>query len=222
MWKQIVGIFHNLREEAEESSAQAGEDAKSAEYCAAEEIGARSGADAEQMLSEAESGVERNGTADASGRMLERKAFEKFVNEDLRAGGMTGCLLIGDVDRFREINDIYGQDMGDAVLWYVVKALLDAFADCACIAGQGSDIFTLWLSGVSPEQEEQLRRQAGAVNDRLLHPVEGLPPVTLSVGMAFSGAGEDCRSLGRKAVKALNRVKESGRCGCEVFDSNKI
>lgn len=222
MRKQIVRIFYNLRGKAEEFSAQAGKSAEQAEGLAAGEIDARSGADAEQMLSEAESGVERNGTADASGRLLERKAFEKFVDEDLRAGGMTGCLLVGDVDRFRKINDIYGQDTGDAVLRHVVKALLDAFADCACIAGQGSDIFTLWLSGVSPEQEELLRRQAGAVNDRLLHPVEGLPPVTLSVGMAFSGAGEDCRSLGRKAVKALNLVKESGRCGCEVFDSNKI
>ena len=81
-----------------------------------------------------------------------------------------------------------------------------------------SDTFAMWLSGVSPEQEDQLRMQAGKVNDRLLHPAVELPPVTLSIGIAYGGSGEDCRSLGRKAVKALNRVKESGRCGCEVYD----
>lgn len=217
MRKQIVRIFHNIRGKVNSSSGQSKEDVQPAADLSAQESYLWDGEDSGGVNER--SGSEPMEAADQDGflRLLERKDFEKIVNENLGAAGKQGCLLIGDVDRFREINDIYGHDMGNAVLKYVVNVLLDTFEECEYIARQGSDTFAMWLSGVSPEQEDQLRMQAGKVNDRLLHPAVELPPVTLSIGIAYDGSGEDCRSLGRKAVKALNRVKESGRCGCEVY-----
>lgn len=149
-------------------------------------------------------------------KLMERSDFEKTVSEELKAGQKRGCLLICDVDRFREIHDIYGQDACNAVLRHVTDVLFETFAGAAYMARQGRDTFTMWMPDVSPAQADRLYRQAGEVNDLLLHPAGGIPPVTLSSGIAFGTASDDCRSLGRKAVKALNRVKESGRCGCEI------
>lgn len=201
MRKQIVQIFHNLRGKVNSSSEQPG-------Y----ESGGQDG------LNESSTGHGLDVKRDVLTELPDRKSFEKIVDRELSMGTVSGCLIIGDVDRFKEINDIYGYDIGDDVLRYVVHVLRECFGERGFITRQGSDIFALWLPEVSSDHGDRLRRQVGMVNDRLLHPAAELPPVTLSVGIAFGDSKQDCRNLGRNAVKALNRVKESGRCGCEIYD----
>ena len=153
-------------------------------------------------------------------KLIERRDFERIVDEELRSGHGQGCLLVGNVDRFREVCEIYGQDTGNAVLRRVVGVLLESFTESTCMSKQGRDTFAMWLPGVPIAHTELLCRKAGEVNDVLLHPAEELPPVTLSIGMSFGDSAEDCRELGKRAVKALNHVKESGRCGCEIDDGH--
>ena len=152
----------------------------------------------------------------SAAQLVDRKTFEGIVGESLKKR-KTGWLLVCDVDRCREINDIYGRDIGDNVLRYVACVLCDVFGKCACIGSPGSDTFVLWLHGIPRDNEDDLRMQIGVVNDRLLHSAKELPPVTLSVGAAYSKEDDDCRSLVKRAGKALYIVKESGRCGCEVL-----
>lgn len=155
-------------------------------------------------------------------KLMERRDFERTVNEELAANRGQGCLLIADVDRFRTVYDIYGPDAGNMVLQHVADVLRNMFAEAAYMVRQGRDTFALWLPDVSSVHTDRLYGQAGRTNDLLLHPAEGFVPVTLSIGIAFNGQAEDCRSLGRKAVRALNCVKESGRCGCEIYDSGRL
>ena len=150
-------------------------------------------------------------------KMVDRKAFERLVNESLGSGREHGGLLIGDVDRFRDINNIYGRDTGDEVLQHVADVLCDVFGGHARIGSRGSDIFALWLPEMSGDHADAMRRLTGIVNDRLLHPTGELPPLSLSVGVSFYERGDDCRSLVKKANKALYIVKGSGRCGCEFY-----
>lgn len=149
-------------------------------------------------------------------QVVDRKTLEGIINKSLAKEKGQGCLLVGNVDRLKNINDIYGRDTGDAVLQYVVTVFRSVFGEDACIGSLGGDVFALWLPTVSRDNIVEIRRQAGMVNDRLLHPAEELPPVSLSVGVSFCESGDDCRSLGMKANKALCLVKASGRCGCEV------
>ena len=149
-------------------------------------------------------------------QVADRKTLEEIIDKSLSEGEGQGCLLIGNVDRLKNINDIYGRDTGDAVLQHVVTVFRSVFGEGACIGSHGGDVFALWLPTVSRGDAVEIRRRVGMVNDRLLHPAGELPPVSLSVGVSFCGSGDDCRSLGKKANKALYLVKESGRCGCEV------
>lgn len=149
-------------------------------------------------------------------QVVDRKTHERIIDKSLAEEKGQGCLLIGNVDRLKNINDIYGRDTGDAVLQYVVTVFRSVFGEGACIGSHGGDIFALWLPAVSRDDTVEIRRRVGMVNDRLLHPTEELPPISLSVGVSFYESGDDCRSLGKKANKALYLVKESGRCGCEV------
>lgn len=149
-------------------------------------------------------------------QVVDQKSFERIVNDSLSARQDQGCLLVCNVDRSREINDIYGRDIGDAVLRHVVSVLCSVFKECVCIGSSGGDRFTLWLTDISQGSAEQIRRMTGIVNDRLLHPVGEIPPVSVSVGAAFCKKEDDSRSLGKRANTALNLVKEGGGCGCEV------
>ena len=151
----------------------------------------------------------------SAAQVLDRKNFERIVVESLKKQE-TGWLLVCDVDRCREINDIYGRDIGDNVLRYVACVLCDVFTECDCIGSLGGDTFALWLHGIPCDSESDLRMQVGIVNDRLLHPVRELPPVTVSVGVSYSKAEDDFKSLEKRVNKALYKVKESGRCGCEI------
>lgn len=209
MRRQITRGFHSLKGKINKAFTQDVQSGHVAEELQAQPI------DLEKQ--------DKSGTRQgASAKLIERREFERIVNEELAADRGQGCLLVADVDRFRTICGIYGQDAGDLVLQRVADVLRDMFPEAAYMLRQGRDTFALWIPDVSSVHTDRLYRQTGRINDLLLHPAEGFVPVTLSSGIAFNGQAEDCRSLGRKAVKALNCVKESGRCGCEIYDSSKL
>lgn len=195
MRKQIAQLFHNI----------IGKEVTQ-EFQSVQEMRTQESSDAEDL------------DRDAPVSTLDQKVFTKNIDRILAGDGTQGCLLIADVDRFMEVNDLYGRDIGDVVLQSVAGTLRDIFGGNTCLGKMGGDVFALWVPDLHPDHAEYVRRQVGVVNDRLLHAKGNLPPVSLSVGVAFSEAGDDCRSLGRKANKTLYRVKESGRCGCEIFD----
>ena len=149
-------------------------------------------------------------------RVVERRLFERIVNEYLSVGQGYGCLLVCDVDKCREINDIYGHETGDAVLRNAADVLCRVFGADAYIGSLGGDVFSVWLDTAPRDSAGDIRMQVGVVNDRLLHPTGELPPVSVSVGAAFGKSDDDYRSLLKRANQALYLVKESGRCGCEI------
>lgn len=199
MNKRIVQILHNLIGKGKKPDGKTdGNEIDSGTFHAADSV--MSGIDARDV---------------SVMRAVDQRSFEKTVNESLKGRGH-GCLLVCDVDRCREINDIYGRDTGELVLWHVVSVLCAVFGECACIGSLGSDAFALWLPAMSRDGVDDIRRRIGAANDRLLHPTGELVPVTISAGAAFYEPGDDYKSLEKKANKALYRVKENGRCGCEM------
>lgn len=207
MKKQIVQIFHNLI--GKKASPDIGTSGHNYDL--------RMHGDTAVTDSRADSSVFDSDNMPAGVKTVDRKTFEKIVTESLGSGRIQGCLLLCNVDRFRDINNIYGRDAGDAVLRYVARVLCDVFGDKVCMGSTGGDGFALWLPVASEDNADDIRRKVGVVNDRLLHPAGELPPATVSAGAACVGQGEDYKSLVKRAGKALFIVKGSGRCGCEIL-----
>lgn len=206
MKKQIVQIFHNL----------IGKDASPDISTSGHNLNPKMDKHAEKIdLRDDLSDIDSNNMP-AGVKTVDRKTFEKIVTESLGSGRIQGCLLLCNVDRFRDINNIYGRDAGDAVLRYVARVLCDVFGDKVCMGSTGGDGFALWLPVASEDNADDIRRKVGVVNDRLLHPAGELPPATVSAGAACVGQGEDYKSLVKRAGKALFIVKGNGRCGCEI------
>lgn len=146
-----------------------------------------------------------------------RNAFQKIVENALTGEHTRGCLLLVDVDCMREINENFGREMGDHVLQNVFVTLQENFRGGDGIGRLSEDSFGIWIDGLSADQVGGIRRRIAIVNDKLLHGGTGLPKVTLSAGAALGESGESYKEIFRQAQKVLHRVKEGGRCGCEVY-----
>jgi diguanylate cyclase (GGDEF)-like protein/PAS domain S-box-containing protein len=128
------------------------------------------------------------------------------------------ALLCLDLDRFREVNDVFGHPTGDALLREVARRLQAAAAD-AFLARIGGDEFTLIVSkGPQPSSAEQLvkRLQDSVAEDIQIgdHQIR----TGLSIGVAiFPEDGRDATTLIGNADAALYRAKAEGRGGLRFF-----
>lgn len=156
------------------------------------------------------------GERDALTGAVNRKTFLRIVEKALAGSGEHGCLVLVDVDHMREINEQFGSETGDCVLRAVAAALRENFRAVDAIGRLEEDLFALWIEGMSAEYVGGIRRRITVINDRLLHTGGELPNVTLSAGAAFGEPGESFQELYIQAGKVLHRVKEGGRCGCEI------
>ena len=148
--------------------------------------------------------------------IVNRGGFEQLKNM-FRVKDVALGLLIVDVDKFKLVNDGYGHEVGDQVLKKVAAFLKDGFRATDYPARIGGDEFAVILTSMSEEMQGAVERKIAEMNDRLMHPNDGLPQVSLSGGGAFSENGFT-DDLYQKADAALYAVKENGRCGCRFYE----
>lgn len=156
------------------------------------------------------------GERDALTGVANKNAFVRIVEKALADGQMQGCLVLVDVDHMRKINEQHGSGTGDRVLQAVAAALRENFRAVDAIGRLEEDLFGLWIEGMTAERVGGIRRRIAVVNDKLLHAGGELPTVTLSAGVALEEQDGRYQDLYIQAQKVLNRVKEGGRCGCEI------
>ena len=147
--------------------------------------------------------------------IINRGAFEQ-LRKLFQMKKISMALLIVDVDKFKQVNDGYGHEVGDQVLKKVAELLQDSFRATDYPARIGGDEFAVILTNMTEEKKAVIQRKIQDINDTLTHPKNGLPSVSLSVGAAFSTDGFT-DDLYKRADLALYDVKEHGRCGLRFY-----
>ena len=84
------------------------------------------------------------------------------------------------------------------------------------MARVGGDEFSIIMMDVGPDMSDLIEKKIESINQVLRNPEDGLPEVSLSVGVAFSQNGYTS-TLYQNADMALYQVKENGRCGCDFY-----
>ncbi|HKA75247.1 MAG TPA: EAL domain-containing protein [Xanthobacteraceae bacterium] len=128
------------------------------------------------------------------------------------------AILCVDIDRFKEVNDVFGHSAGDALLREVSRRLCVA-AEGAFLARLGGDEFTIIAEGPQPATAEALaeRLLAGVAED--LDIAGHRLRIGLSVGIAIYPAdGRDAGALLANADAALYRAKAEGRGTYRFFE----
>ena len=151
--------------------------------------------------------------------IMNRSAFES-LKDFLKQSNKPMALILLDVDRFKGVNDTYGHEMGDKVLKKVGHLLNSFFRSEDYPARIGGDEFIVILDDFNEINRKIISHKLGLINKELQDISDGLPLVTLSVGVAFSKKGYS-DELFNQADAALYAVKEAGRNGLKFFDELK-
>jgi diguanylate cyclase (GGDEF)-like protein/PAS domain S-box-containing protein len=138
--------------------------------------------------------------------------------EQAQARGTSFAVLCIDLDRFKQINDLFGHSTGDAALCEVSRRLVAA-SQGAFIARVGGDEFIAMTEQAPlPSSAELLAtRLRDALSDGILIDGHSLD-LDLSIGVAvYPRDGDDARSLFANADAALYRSKQEGRGAIRFF-----
>ena len=124
--------------------------------------------------------------------------------------------LIIDIDFFKSVNDKYGHLVGDNVLKMIAAILSEQFRNTDYVARIGGDEFAVIMTKFGDTPEMVIQRKIETINKMLQNVGDGLPGVSLSVGVAISTLGYN-QTLESQADKALYHVKQGGRCNCSFY-----
>jgi len=147
-------------------------------------------------------------------RTLLRDRLEHALARSQREGGMSAVLFI-DLDNFKQINDVYGHPMGDAVLTELGARLRTAVRPTDTIARFGGDEFVVVCEDVDEEGVLALGHRLQEAIQIPLTVGSLTHELSASIGIALGRSGPD--TLLADADAAVYRAKAVGRGRVEVF-----
>jgi diguanylate cyclase (GGDEF)-like protein len=150
-------------------------------------------------------------------QLLKDRLAQQIVHA--RRDKFSGALLFIDLDRFKEINDVYGHSVGDLVLTQAAERIENEVRDSDTVARLGGDEFVVVLPRIS--SDSLIHHTASRLLDRLTESfsVRGQDHfVGGSIGIVtFPEDGDSVETLLKNADAAMYRAKESGRARFEFF-----
>lgn len=147
-----------------------------------------------------------------TGLVNRRGALEAMRRETARARRHERpiCIAFIDVDHFKAVNDTYGHAVGDKVLVALADVLTSSVRREDVVARWGGEEILVVLPDATLEQARQLAERAREAVASMLH--DGLPSVTVSVGVAELGVEADAIDASLAEADArLYEAKSAGR-----------
>ncbi len=120
-------------------------------------------------------------------------------------------MMLIDVDNFKNINDTYGHETGDKVLIKVVQVLNSIFRDDDCICRIGGDEFVVFMVHSSRIQRPLIETKIRQINVELENTDDGLPPISISVGIVNGMDVKDAETMFEKTDAAMYESKKQGK-----------
>lgn len=123
------------------------------------------------------------------------------------------CLMMLDIDHFKNVNDTYGHRAGDAVIQEIAKRTVLTFPrKMDFVARYGGEEFVVVVQGVDLEGSRTLGgRLLAAIRQTLVEHEDEQLSVTISIGLAQYIKGDTPANWIERADQALYRAKQSGR-----------
>lgn len=130
------------------------------------------------------------------------------------------CLVLVDIDHFKQINDLYGHTTGDSALEAIASALVRNFPRRADVVTRlGGDEFAVILGDATAADGGRLaERLLAAVRELEMPSVSDTVKVTVSVGVAEGIRSEPAESWFVRADRALYEAKAGGRDRIAIAD----
>jgi diguanylate cyclase len=166
------------------------------------------------------------GMRDSLTSLGNRRAFDLNLAKEIAEAQVEGtqmCLVMGDLDHFKKINDNFGHPFGDRVLKHFAELLLKNIRDGAIAARIGGEEFAIIFPQTRLEDAVQLidliRRQLEAQQWMNAQSGQLFSNITASFGIVRLGQKDNEETLLRRADTMLYEAKRSGR-NCIICESS--
>ena len=162
---------------------------------------------------------------DALTGLPNRVSFNKKLDQEIEAALAMGrrlAVLCLDLDRFKEVNDLFGHAAGDRALQSVAKRISGVMNENQMLARLGGDEFAI----VAPRLS--VPTTAGRIAEIILETLQNAGanmeidgPIAVSIGIAICpDDATDRQALLSHADTALYRAKNEGRGAYRYFDAS--
>ena len=126
------------------------------------------------------------------------------------------CLMVIDIDHFKQVNDVYGHLMGDQVIQFVAEKLKENIRTSDLLVRYGGDEFIVLIENVGMERAlkiaEKIRSEiyeAKPVDNVRCPDLKVSISISISIGVAIGATS--WMALLEKADRALFQAKEQGK-----------
>lgn len=144
-----------------------------------------------------------------------RRAFGERLQELThlaRKNDQGFCIMMIDLNKFKEVNDQYGHDAGDQLLQFVASKISHSIRATDMLARLGGDEFGIVLPGMlSKEHVERVSKQiiSNACQETQINDVKLKP--ALSIGFAFyTQESANIEEVINEADRSMYKAKHSG------------
>jgi diguanylate cyclase (GGDEF)-like protein len=150
-------------------------------------------------------------------RTLLHERLSHALAKAQRHGRKLAALFIG-LDRFKNINDTLGHEVGDALLQTAARRLYDCLRETDTMARQGGDEFVVLMDELG--DLEPVSRVAQRILDAVAKPfvLEGRE-LHIGASIGISVYPDDDRTLLRNADIAMHRAKAQGGNGYQFYSA---
>lgn len=171
--------------------------------------------DSNRQLKDAYGRIEQVAIRDElTGAFSRRFLMETLALESSRATrlGAAFSVCLCDLDHFKAVNDTYGHAAGDAVLKHFALVAGSALRAVDVFGRYGGEEFLCVLRDTAqPGACVVGERVRAAVEGAVIPQVPAECCVTVTIGVATAGKGEDVQALLARADAGLYRGKDAGR-----------
>jgi diguanylate cyclase (GGDEF)-like protein/PAS domain S-box-containing protein len=161
---------------------------------------------------------------DALTGLPNRGTFNKKLDQEIEVAIQSGqrlAVLCLDLDRFKEVNDLFGHAAGDRALQAVAKRITGLLDDKQMMARLSGDEFAIILPGLAnPATAGRIAETILEALQSLIEGVESAQPIGTSIGIAICpDDATDRNALLSHADTALYRAKNEGRGTYRYFEA---
>tara|TARA_B110000503_G_scaffold137441_1_gene221642 strand:- start:370 stop:1728 length:1359 start_codon:yes stop_codon:yes gene_type:complete len=157
-------------------------------------------------------------TKDALTGLFNRRYLDihiKQMSKNALSSGKPMCMIMLDMDHFKEVNDNYGHPAGDAVLKKLANTLKSSFRVTDLIARYGGEEFVVLLGNIDLKACTHLAEEVRVAIESVEFIIPGQNKFlkkTASIGIAeLKYGGESAEEFITRADKAMYEAKKGGR-----------
>ena len=151
---------------------------------------------------------------DALTGLLNRRSMNNILRkaaENYESGGDGFCVLMTDIDDFKNVNDTYGHAKGDDVIVNIARILKNDIRDGDIACRFGGEEMLVLIKGDMEKAISVAKKICSDTRKSVIEDEKDIIKVTITIGAAEFKKGDTVRSIIETADKRLYQGKKAGK-----------